>query len=144
MLDAEGWQKVPFSHGKEGNICTLGALGFHDHSRKDKPMASAAGQKPLILTAAEADHQRFKANARLAESRIRPPSRRSPSPLSYIAATLILIVAGYFLFSGNWNTMSFPTVTETLPAPDVNSSVSPDTPTPPPTTAPKYTPPVAP
>ncbi|HEX7107951.1 MAG TPA: hypothetical protein VF224_01805 [Aestuariivirga sp.] len=139
MLNAEGWQKVPFSHAKEGNICTLGALGFHDHSRKDKPMASSAGQKPLILTAAEADHQRFEANARLAESRIRPPDRRSPSPISYIAATLILIVAGYLLFSGNWNTMTmFPTVTETLPAPDVNSL------TPPPTTAPKYTPPVAP
>jgi hypothetical protein len=108
-------------------------------------MASAAGQKPLILTAAEADHQRFEANARLAESWTRPPSRRSPSPITYVAATLILIFAGYFLFSGNWNTMSmFPTVTETLPAPDVNSSVSPGTPTPPPTTAPKYTPPVAP
>jgi hypothetical protein len=108
-------------------------------------MASSAAQKPLILTAAEADHQRFEANARLAESRTRPPSRRSPSPITYIAATLILIVAGYFLFSDNWNTMSmFPTVTETLPAPDVNSSVSPGTPTPPPTTVPKYTPPVAP
>jgi hypothetical protein len=108
-------------------------------------MASSAGQKPLILSAAEADLQRAETNARLADSRIRPPSRGSNGPITYIVAALILIGVGYFLFSGNWNTMSmFPTVTETLPAPDVNSSVSPDTPTPPPTTAPKYTPPVTP
>ena len=107
-------------------------------------MASSAGQKPLNLSAAEADFQRAEANARPAESRIKPPSRGSSSPITYIVAALILVVVGYLLFSGNWNTMSmFPTVTETLPAPDVNSSVSPDTPTPP-TTAPKYTPPVTP
>ena len=93
-------------------------------------MASSAGQKPLILSAAEADFQRAEANARLAASRIKPPSRGSNSPITYIVPALILIVVGYFLFSGNWNTMSmFPTVTETLPAPDVNSSVSPATPT---------------
>jgi hypothetical protein len=108
-------------------------------------MASSAGQKPLILSAAEADFQRTKANARLAESRIKPLARSSSSPITYIVAALILIVVGYLLFSNNWNTTSmFPTVIETLPAPDVNSSVSPDTPTPPPTTAPKYTPPVTP
>jgi hypothetical protein len=108
-------------------------------------MVSYADQKPRILTAAEADIQRAEANARLAESRIKPPGRGSSSPITYIVAALILIVVGYFLFSGNWNTMSmFPTVTETLPAPDINTSVSPDTPTPPPATAPKYTPPATP
>jgi hypothetical protein len=108
-------------------------------------MASSAGQKPLILSAAEANFQRAEANVRLTENRIKPPNLGSNSPITYIVAALILIVVGYLLFSGNWNTMSmFPTVTETLPAPDINSSVSPDTPTPPPTTAPKYTPPVTP
>ena len=108
-------------------------------------MASSAGQKPLILSAAEADRQRDEANVRLADSRINPPARGSSGTMGYILGALVLIVVGYLLFSNNWNTMSmFPTVTETLPAPDVNTSVSPDTPTPPPTTAPKYTPPVTP
>jgi len=108
-------------------------------------MASSAGQKPLILSVAEADTQRTETNARLAESRIKPPSRSSSGVMAYVGAALVLIVVGYLLFSNNWNTMSmFPTVTETLPAPDVNSSVSPATPTPPPTTAPKYTPPATP
>lgn len=108
-------------------------------------MASSAGQKPLILSAADANFQRAEANARLEESRIKAPSRGSSSPIAYIVAALILIVVGYFLYSGNWNTMSmFPTVTETLPAPDVKSSVSQDTSTRPPTTAPTYTPPVSP
>ena len=101
-------------------------------------MASSAGQKPLNLSAAEADFQRAEANARPAESRIKPPSRGSSSPITYIVAALILIGVGYFLFSGNWNTMSmFPTVAETLPAPDVNTSVSPAPP-------PQATPPVTP
>ena len=67
-------------------------------------MASAAGQKPLILTAAEADLQRAEAKARLAESQIKEPVRRSNGPIVYAVAALILIVAGYLLFSGNWNT----------------------------------------
>ena len=108
-------------------------------------MVSSAGQKPLILSAAEADHQRVEAKVRLADSRINPPVQASSGVMAYVVGVLVLILVGYLLFSGNWNTMSmFPTVTETLPAPDVNSSVSPDTPTPPPTTAPKYTPPVTP
>jgi hypothetical protein len=110
-----------------------------------KTMVSYADQKPRILTAAEADLQR--AEAKLLQPGIptNQSNRGSSGPITYIIAALILIGVGYFLFSGNWNTMSmFPTVTETLPAPDVNSSVSPDTLTPPPTTAPKYTPPVTP
>jgi hypothetical protein len=111
----------------------------------EKTMVSYADQRPRILTAAEADLQRAEAKVRLAESRIKPPARGSSSPITYIVAVLVLIVVGYLLFSNNWNTTSmFPTVTETLPAPDINSSVSPATPTPPPATAPKYTPPVTP
>jgi hypothetical protein len=108
-------------------------------------MASSAGQKPLILSAAEADFQRAEANARLTESQVKPPSRSFSGPINYVLAALVLIAVGYFWFSGNWNTMSmFPTVTETLPAPDVNTSVSPATPTQSPTTVQKYTPPVTP
>ena len=108
-------------------------------------MVSYADQKPRILTAAEADLQR--AEAKLLQPGIptNQSNRGSGGVMAYIVGALVLIVVGYLLFSNNWNTMSmFPTVTETLPAPDVNSSVSPDTPTPPPTTAPKYTPPVTP
>lgn len=108
-------------------------------------MVSSADQTPLILSAAEADRQRVEAKVRLADSGINPPVQASSGVMAYVVGALVLIVVGYLLFSGNWNTMSmFPTVTETLPAPDVNSSVSPDTPTPPPTAAPKYTPPVTP
>ena len=49
-------------------------------------MASSAGQKPLILSAAEADFQRAEANARLAERRIKPLARSSSSPITYIVA----------------------------------------------------------
>ena len=108
-------------------------------------MVSYADRRPPILTAAEADLQRAEAKVRLTESRIKPPSRGSSGVMAYIVVALALIVVGYLLFSNNWNTMSmFPTVTETLPAPDVNSSVSPDIPTQPPATEPKYTPPVTP
>ena len=89
-------------------------------------MVSAAGQKPLILTAAEADRQRFEANARLEAGRIKPPVRRSNGPIVYAVAALLLIAVGYLLFSGNWNTMMlFPTVSETVPSPDINSTVAP-------------------
>jgi hypothetical protein len=104
-------------------------------------MASAAGQKPLILTAAEADHQRFEANARLEAGRIKPRVRRSNGPIVYAVAALLLIVVGYLLFSGNWNTMMlFPTVSETVPSPDINSTVAPAPLTPP---VPQVTPPFA-
>lgn len=89
-------------------------------------MASAAGQKPLILTAAEADHQRAEIRARLAESQIRAPVPRSNSSIIYAVAALLLIVVGYMLFNGNWNTMIlFPTVSETVPSPDINATVAP-------------------
>ena len=105
-------------------------------------MASSAGQKPLILTAAEADHQRSEAKARLAESRIMPPVRHSSGTLAYIAAALILAIVGYILFSGNWTTARlFPTVTETVPSPDINSTVAPAPQTaPPPADAPAANP----
>lgn len=101
-------------------------------------MVSAARQKPLILTAAEADHQRAEISARLAESRIKPPARSSAGALAYIVAALILVAVGYLLFSGNWNRMMlFPTVAETVPSPDINSTVAPAPLTPPlPETAP--------
>jgi hypothetical protein len=122
------------------NICAVEALGFHDKSRKDNAMASAAGQKPLILTAVEADHQRAEIKARLAESRIKAPEQRSSGPIAYAVAALILLVAGYFLFNGNWNTMMlFPTVSETVPSPDINSTVAP-VPSPPPAEAPATNP----
>ena len=47
-------------------------------------MASAAGQKPMILTAAEADHQRAEVKARLAESQIKAPSRVPTALLSML------------------------------------------------------------
>jgi hypothetical protein len=95
-------------------------------------MVSAAGQKPLILTAAEADQQRFEANARLEAGRIKPRVRRSNGPIVYAVAALLLIAVGYLLFSGNWNTMMlFPTVSETVPSPDINSTVTPVPSTPP-------------
>ena len=89
-------------------------------------MASAANQKPLILTADEADHQRAEIKARLADSQIKAPARRTNGPIAYAVAALLLLVVGYFLFSGNWNTMMlFPTVSETVPSPDINSTVAP-------------------
>jgi len=104
-------------------------------------MATAAGQKPMILTAAEADHQRFEANARLEEGRAKPPVRRSNGAIVYAIAALILIAVGYLLFSGNWNTMMlFPTVSETVPSPDINSTVAPVLSAPPPADAPATNP----
>lgn len=89
-------------------------------------MASAAGQKPIILTAAEADLRRAETKARLAESQVKEPVSRSNSPIVYAVAALLLIVVGYMLFNGNWNTMMlFPTVSETVPSPDINSTVAP-------------------
>ncbi len=89
-------------------------------------MASAAGQKPMILTAAEADLRRAEAKARLAESQVKKPVPRSNSPIVYAVAALLLIVVGYMLFNGNWNTMMlFPTVSETVPSPDINATVAP-------------------
>ena len=99
-------------------------------------MASAAGQKPMILTAAEADRQRFEVNARLEEGRIKAPVGRSNGLIVYAVAALLLLAVGYLLFSGNWNTMMlFPTVSETVPSPDINSTVPPAPPTPPPADA---------
>jgi hypothetical protein len=82
-------------------------------------MASGAGRKPAILTAAEADRQRFEANARLEEGRAKTPVRRS-SGLVYAAAALLLFGVGYLVFNG-----IFPTVSETVPSPDINSTVAP-------------------
>jgi hypothetical protein len=71
-------------------------------------MAGSAGQKPLILAAC-----------------------------TVAVAALVLLVAGYLWFSGNSNTlMLFPTVSETVPSPDVNSTVTPAPATPPPADAP--------
>lgn len=114
-------------HGDWRNIYAVQALRSHYESQKDKAMASSAGQKPLILTAAEADLQRAEAraeaNARLAERQVKP-SRRG-SAIAYVVAALILL-AGYLWFSGTWNTTSvLPTVTETIPSPDIDSSVAP-------------------
>lgn len=104
-------------------------------------MASVAGQKPMILTAAEADQQRFDANARLEESRIKTPVQRSNGPIAFALAVLILAVVGYMLFNGNWNTMMlFPTVSETVPSPDINSTVPPVPSAPPPADAPATNP----
>ena len=104
-------------------------------------MASAAGQKPLILTADEADHQRAEIKSRLAESQIRAPVPRSNSPISYAVAALILIVVGYLLFNGNWNTMMlFPAVSETVPSPDIYSTVPPVPSAPPPADTPATNP----
>lgn len=104
-------------------------------------MASAAGQKPQILTAAEADRQRFEANARLEEGRTKTPDRRSNRPIVYAVAALLLIAVGYLLFSGNWNTMMlFPTVSETVPSPDINATVPPAPSAPPPADAPAANP----
>ena len=104
-------------------------------------MASVAGQKPLILTAAEADRQRFEANARLEESRIKTPVQRSSGPIAYAVAVLILVVVVYMLFNGKWNTMMlFPTVSETVPSPDIYSTVPPVPSAPPPADAPATNP----
>ena len=104
-------------------------------------MGSAAGQKPVIRTAAEADLQRAETKARLAESQIKTPVRRSNGPIVYAVAALLLIVVGYMLFNGNWNTMMlFPTVSETVPSPDINSTVAPVPSAPPPADAPATNP----
>ena len=134
--DAHPW-------GDRRNICAVQALRSHDESRKDKAMASSAGQKPLILTAAEADLQRAEAraeaNARLAERQVKPSGRGSA--IAYFVAALILLVVGYLWFSGTWNTPSvLPTVTETIPSPDIDSTVAPGPAT---TPVPQTTPPPA-
>ena len=86
-------------------------------------MASAAGQKPMILTAAEADIKRAEARARLVESQLKEPVARSNRPLVYSVAALLLIGVGYLVFNG-----IFPTVSETVPSPDINSTVAPPPP----------------
>ena len=83
-------------------------------------MASAAGRKPMILTADEADRQRAEARARLAESQIKEPVPRSNRSIAYAVAALLLIGVGYLIFNG-----IFPTVSETVPSPDINSTVAP-------------------
>jgi hypothetical protein len=83
-------------------------------------MASTAGRKPMILTAAEADRRRFEANARLEEGRMEAPMRRSNGPIVYAVAALLLLGVGYLIFNG-----IFPTVSETVPSPDINSTVAP-------------------
>jgi hypothetical protein len=89
-------------------------------------MVSHTDQIPRIFTAAEADLQRAEAKARQPDIRTNRSSQGSSGPIAYIVAALILIVVGYLLFSNNWNTMSmFPTVAETVPSPDVNSSIAP-------------------
>jgi hypothetical protein len=104
-------------------------------------MASAAGRKPMILTAAEADRQRFEANARLEEGRVKPSVGRSNGLVLYTVAALLLLVVGYLLFSGNWNTMMlFPTVSETVPSPDIDATVPPVPSAPPPADAPAANP----
>ena len=109
-------------------------------------MASSAGQKPLILTAAEADLQRaearLEANARLADRQANAPRRGSTGAIGYAVAALILIVAGYLWFSGTWKTTPLlPAVTETIPSPDIDSSVAPAPQTsPPPVDAPATNP----
>jgi hypothetical protein len=123
------------------NFCAIQVLTAHDLSRKDKAMASAAGQKPMILTAAEADRQRFEANARLEEGRVKLPARRSNGLVLYAVGALLLLVVGYLLFSGNWNTMMlFPTVSETVPSPDIDATVPPVPSAPPPADAPAANP----
>ena len=110
-------------------------------------MVSTAGQKPLILTAAEAEIKRADARAaakaRLAENRMNSSAlaRGSTSTIAYAVAALLLIAVGYLLFSGNWNTiMLFPTVSETVPSPDINSTVAPAPLAPPPADAPATNP----
>ena len=93
-------------------------------------MASSAGQKPLIRTAAEADIQRAEAraeaSARLAERQVNASGPGFRGAIAYAVAALILLVAGYLWFSGAWNTtVVLPTVTETIPSPDIDSTVAP-------------------
>ena len=84
--------KRPFTADRR-NICAAQTFGIMINPEKDKAMASSAGQKPLILTAAEADHQRAEAraeaNARLAERQVNPV-QDAASPIAYIVAALIL------------------------------------------------------
>jgi hypothetical protein len=89
-------------------------------------MVSQADQKPRILTATEADLERAEARARQPNIQINPSSWGSGGSIAYIVAALVLIVSGYLLFSNNWNNDKiFPSVVETLPAPDVNSTIAP-------------------
>jgi hypothetical protein len=69
-------------------------------------MASGAGRKP--------------ANARLEEGRIKARVRRSNGAIVYAVAALLLLGVGYLVFNG-----IFPTVSETVPSPDINSTVAP-------------------
>jgi hypothetical protein len=109
-------------------------------------MASAAGQKPLILTVAEADQKRAEARAeakaRLAAAQAHAPGTGFGSLVIYTVVALALLASGYLWFSGNANTiMLFPTVSETVPSPDINATVPPAPQTaPPPAAAPATNP----
>lgn len=109
-------------------------------------MASAAGQKPLILTVAEADQERAdaraEAKARLAAAQAHAPGTGFGSLVIYTVVALALLASGYLWFSGNANTiMLFPTVSETVPSPDINADVPPAPQTaPPPAAAPATNP----
>ena len=110
-------------------------------------MASSSGKMPVILTAAEADLQRAdaraQAHARLAENQMNSSilAKGSSGYITYIIAALIMVAVGYFLFHSNWNTiMLFPTVSETVPSPDINSTVVPVPSAPPPADAPATNP----
>ena len=110
-------------------------------------MASSSGKMPVILTAAEADLQRAdaraQAHARLAENQMNSSTmtKGSSATIAYTLAALVLVAVGYFLFTSNWNTMMlFPTVSETVPSPDMNSTVVPVPSAPPPADAPATNP----
>ena len=109
-------------------------------------MASAAGQKPLILPVAEADQNhadaRAEARARLAKGQAHVPGTGFGSLVIYTVVALALLASGYLWFSGNANTiMLFPTVSETVPSPDINAAVPPaPKPAPPPAAAPATNP----
>lgn len=109
-------------------------------------MASAAGQKPLILPVAEADQERAdaraEAKARLAAAQAHAPGTGFGSLVLYTVLALALLASGYLWFSGNANTiMLFPTDSETVPSPDINADVPPAPQTvPPPAAAPATNP----
>ncbi|HRA95172.1 MAG TPA: hypothetical protein PLL12_14515 [Aestuariivirga sp.] len=109
-------------------------------------MASAAGQKPLILPIADADQERAdaraEARARLTKGQAHVPGTGFGSLVLYTVVALALLASGYLWFSGNANTiMLFPTVSETVPSPDINAAVPPAPQTaPPPAAAPATNP----
>ena len=104
-------------------------------------MAVYVEQEPRTVTGAEPEFELDEQGFTRPQVRVAQSNQGSSGTLTYIVAALVLIVVGYLLFRNDWNAPpTFPTITQTLPSPDVMAPLTP-TPAAPPVS--QTTPPAA-